>query len=178
MSDKKPFGFLKGYSFSFEDEGRKIESWFSFLSGQEKVFVNEAQVSSKINISKEAFHEFSIADDRYSIRLNIVDLIRGPFECTLSKNGKEIKRQKLIFPPVPSLKSTFRKVSYWLSCLFYLFLYGLVIFALVLVKVYWNLPEESYLAFFIVLLILSFTIIAYTFLKWSSGVQVIEEDVP
>lgn len=178
MSEKKSFSFLKGYSFSFEDEGRKIESWFSALSGQEKVFMDGTLVSSKINISKAAFHEFSIAEDSYSTKLTTVDPFRGPFECTLSKNGKEIKRQKLIFPPAPSLKSTFRKISYWLSCLFYLLLYSLVIFAFVLAKVYWNLPEESYLAFFIVLLVLSFAIVAYTLVKWSSGIQIIEEDVP
>ncbi len=140
--------------------------------------MDETLVSSKINISTASFHDFSIAEDSYSTRMNTVDLFRGPYECTLFKNGKEIKRQKLIFPPASSLKSTFREISYWLSCLFYLLLYSLVIFAFVLAKVYWNLPEESYFAFFIVLLVLSCAIVAYTFVKWSSGIQIIEEDIP
>ncbi|QDV17303.1 hypothetical protein Pan153_19380 [Gimesia panareensis] len=178
MSEKKSFSLLNGYSFSFEDEGRNIEAWFSALSGQEKVFVEGTLVSSKINLGAVSSHDFSIAEDSYSTRMNAVDLIWGPYICTLCKNGKEIRRQKLVFPPAPSLKSTFRKISYWVSCLFYLCLYSLVIFAFVVVKVYWQLPEESYLALFSVLLVLCFAIVAYTFRKWSARIQIIEEEIP
>ncbi|WP_299467715.1 hypothetical protein, partial [uncultured Gimesia sp.] len=99
MSKPKAFSFLKGYSFSFEDDGRTIEAWFSSLSGLQKVFVDGTLLSSQRSVSTESSHSFMIGDDRYTTTTKIVSLSKGPLVCTLSKNGKDLKRQKLIYHP-------------------------------------------------------------------------------
>ncbi|WP_444932887.1 hypothetical protein [Microbulbifer sp. JTAC008] len=105
MSKRKAFSFTKGYTFIFEEDGAVVEAWFSALSGLEKVFVNGELVSSQRNLSTDSTNNFSIGENEYSTNLNVVSLLKGPFVCTLSKNGKEYKRQKLVFPKAePSRK--------------------------------------------------------------------------
>jgi 23S rRNA pseudoU1915 N3-methylase RlmH len=98
MSNQNEFSYWKGYTFSFEDEGFQIEAWFSALSGLEKVFVDGEMVSSHRNLSANSTNTFKICDNEYSINMQAVSVFRGPFVCTLNKNGEGYKRQKLIFP--------------------------------------------------------------------------------
>ncbi|MDF1743055.1 MAG: hypothetical protein P1V19_05130 [Gimesia sp.] len=170
MSNKKSFSFRKGYSFSFDDDGRNIEAWFSALSGMEKVFVDGALISSQRTLSKESSHNFIIGEDSYSTRMDAVSLFKGPFLCTLSKNGKEFKRQKLVY-------NARGKLSYWLWCLFYLVFYFALFMAFVVAKVYWSLPEASYIVFLFFLVLVAFLFLAYRIRKETSKIEIVDEEI-
>ena len=96
MSKKKVFSFLKGYTFSFEDEGNNIQAWFSALSGLEKVYVNGDLVTSQRNYSKKSSLSFSISGNAYTRHMEVTSLLKGPFVCTLTKNSRILQRQKLM----------------------------------------------------------------------------------
>ena len=133
MNNEKVFSFTKGYTFSFEDEGKKIDAWFSALSGLEKVFVDGKLVSSKRNLSFNSSSVFKIGDQEYSINMRAVSLIKGPFVCALHRNGKEFKRQKLVFPRA---QSKTRRFPFFARFLFYIAVGGIFGFA----WSYWRLP--------------------------------------
>ena len=98
MQSKNQFSFLKGYTFSFEDDGQSVDAWFSAFSGLEKVFINGKLVSSQRNFSKHSRNNFSIGTNQYHTSLDVTSLFKGPFTCTLFKNDQEIKKQRLVFP--------------------------------------------------------------------------------
>ncbi|WP_111641201.1 hypothetical protein [Marinimicrobium alkaliphilum] len=147
MSKEKAFSFIKGYSFSFEDEGRKIEAWFSTFSGLEKVYVDGELVSSQRNFAKESSNTFVIGADEYATRLKMVSLLKGPFECTLSKNGNALRRQKMVFPKRTSGAERF---PFFVQLAFFIALGGVFGFA----KAYWQLPEVSMYVFLGILFVL------------------------
>ena len=149
MSKEKTFSLRKGFSFSFEDEGNTIDAWFSAFSGLEKVYVNEELISSQRNLSTDSTNSFNIGVNEYSTNLNAVSLLKGPFVCTLSKNGDAYKRQRLLFPKAtPSSKG----MSFLIS--FMLFIVLGVLFGLA--RSYWQLPSESIYIFIAVLSVIAF----------------------
>lgn len=107
--------FRNGYSFSFEDEGNSIVAWFSALTGKEKVFANKELVASQRNLNKNSTNSFEIGENKYTTKIEIKSLLKGPFICQLLKNEMAIKKQKLVFPqPKPSI------LSGWSGLLIYL----------------------------------------------------------
>jgi hypothetical protein len=154
-----------GYKFSFEDEGNVIEAWFSAVSGLEKVYVNGQLVAEQRNLSRKSVNTFSIDGNEYSTGLEIVSALKGPILCTLQKNGKNFRRQKLIFRPdePPEERPHFlKKLSVFL-------LFGALFgFA----HSYWQLPDKA-LYLFIALLLLLFFVDS---IPKASGDPVIEEE--
>jgi len=149
MSRKKAFSFTKGCSFSFEEDDRQVEAWFSVVSGLEKVYVDGELVSSQRNFSKNSTNSFKLGENEYSITLEAVSLFKGPFVCTLSKNGKAYKRQKLIYPK--AIK-TGKKSHFVLRLIFFV---GVGV-AFGLLKADLQLPEASIYIFVAVLFITEF----------------------
>lgn len=98
MGNKNIFSCIKGYSFTFDVEDHHINAWFSAISGLEKVFVNGKLVASQRSFSKKSTNQFKIGENEYSTTLQIESLLKGPFVCTLNKNGKDVRRQRLVFP--------------------------------------------------------------------------------
>jgi hypothetical protein len=86
-----------GYSFVFNQDGKQIEAWFSALSGLEKITVDGVLVSKRRNLSINSKNEFAIGSDKYATSLQAVNVLTGPFVCTLTKNNKAVKRQKLLY---------------------------------------------------------------------------------
>lgn len=154
MSKEKAFSLTKGYSFLFEDEGKKIETWFSALSGLEKVYVDGELVSSQRNLSTDSSNVFSIGPNEYSTNMKAVSLLKGPFVCTLIKNGKEYKRQKLVFPKVPAQVSRLSFLVRFISCIILGGLFGFVSF-------YFQLPKESIYIFSVALVVFFYRLGAY-----------------
>jgi len=175
MSKPKAFSFLKGYSFSFEDDGRTIEAWFSSLSGLQKVFVDGTLLSSQRSVSTESSHSFMIGDDRYTTTTKIVSLSKGPLVCTLSKNGKDLKRQKLIYPPHQNdLSST----AYWFKLLIYLVITLMVLaFILVFAVAYWRLSFESFKILLLFLAVMAFSVVAYYLRKFAVETEIVDEEI-
>lgn len=166
MSDKKIFSLTKGYSFLFEDEGNKIEAWFSALSGLEKVYVNGKLASSQRNLSTNSSNVFNIGSNEYSTNLKACSIFKGPFVCTLSKNGKEFKRQKLFFPQVET-----KKLPFLVKFSFFIILGGLFGFA----RTYWQLPEES---IFIFIAVVFFAIFFYYIITYKgTGPKIEDEEI-
>lgn len=115
MANNKVASLLRGYSFSFEDEGNQIKAWFSALSGLEQVYVNGKLVASQRNFSKKSSNTFSISGNEYSTSMAAISILKGPFVCTLTKNGRVLKRQKLIFPdPEKKNQPFFTRLWFWL----------------------------------------------------------------
>ncbi len=100
MVEDDSFSCIQGYSFTFEDNENHIKAWFSALSGKEKVFVNEKLVSAQRNFSRNSVNTFSVNNDVYSTSLNVENIFKGPFTCTLTKNDKPYKRKILMFQKV------------------------------------------------------------------------------
>ena len=136
MSVEKIFSLRKGYSFSFNEDGNQISAWFSSISGLEKIYVNDELITSQRNISKNSTNTFVVDGTEYSINLDVVSIRKGPFVCTLSKNGKPYKRRKLVFSMHEVQKSKF---NFLLQLVFFIFV-GLIFGA---AKAYWQLPKES-----------------------------------
>lgn len=164
MSKEKVFSFTKGYKFSFEEEGVLIEAWFSALSGLEKVYVNGELVSSQRNLSTDSTNSFSIGSNEYSTNLNTASLFKGPFVCTLSKNGKEYMRQKLVFPKA---ERSSNGMPFVVKLSFFIMLGALFGFA----RSYWQLPKESIYVF----LVLLFTIVFTYYLRSHKGIEPVIE---
>lgn len=91
------FSFCKGYSFKFEDESNVIEPWFSSFSGLEKVRVNNVLIAEQRNLSTNSLTSFDIQGTSYKTNLEVKSLFKGPFVCSLFKNGELFKQQKLVF---------------------------------------------------------------------------------
>lgn len=176
MSKPKAFSFLKGYSFTFDDEGRNIEAWFSSLSGSEKVFVDGTLVSSTRNITTRSSNNFQIGEDSYNTSLKMVSIFKGPVVCTLSKNGEEIKRQKLVYPPH---KYDLKKPAYWFELLIYLAAFSLIsVGVFVFALNYWQLSVKSSLnLLFFVVMISSLSYLAYFFWKWAAEIEIVDEEI-
>lgn len=147
MSRKKRVSFLRGISFIFEDEGKIIEAWCSSISGLEKVYVDSELVSSHRTLSANSANVFSVGGNEYSVNFDTGSLLKGPYLCTLKKNGKAIRRQRLAF------SGTFeRKRSFWLIPLFFVFLGGLLGFG----ESVLGLPEQLVIATILLVLFLAF----------------------
>jgi hypothetical protein len=144
MRKKRTFSIIKGYSFEFQEEGHQIEAWFSALSGLEKVYIDGELVSSQRNLSKNSTNTFKIGVNEYSTNMKVISLLKGPFVCTLSKNGFIYRRQKLIFPNV--------KRNLLLMLLFCI---GLSV-AFEMAKKYLQLQNESVYIFIILIISLIF----------------------
>lgn len=165
MSNKKAFSFFKGYSFLFQEDENKIEAWFSAFSGLEKVYVNSVLTSSQRNLSTNSTNKFKIGDNEYTSNLNAISLLKGPVICTLSKNGKPYKRQKLLFPMANQKNNKF---SFLVRFMFFISI-G-VIFGVA--KSYWQLPKETTYVFLAVL----FVIVYFFSLKANKGKEPVIED--
>lgn len=94
---QRKISIFQGYSFVFNQDGKQIEAWFSALSGLEKITVDGVLVSKRRNLSINSKNAFAIGHDEYTTNLQAVNVLTGPFVCTLSKNNKAVKRQKLLF---------------------------------------------------------------------------------
>ena len=93
---EKSFSFLKGYSFLFDDDGRKIEAWFSALSGLEKVFVDGDLISSKRNVSTQTSNNFNAP--RAVTRSAILYVLRSLVNKKIPLNDGCLKPIKIIIP--------------------------------------------------------------------------------
>jgi len=151
VSKEKALSLIKGFSFSFEDDGKEIKAWFSAISGLEKVYVDGELVSSQRNLSSKSSCIFSIGPNEYSVNMKAVSLLEGPYVCTLNKNGKEYKRQKL-------LQSRNKPFFVWIAFVFSAALSGL----LVLAAAYWQLPVVSFTVFGVISTVVS---VAYAIQK-------------
>lgn len=165
MNKKKAFSFIKGYTFLFQEGENQIEAWFSNFTGLEKVYVNGVLITSQRNLSTNSTNTFKIGDNEYTTNLHVVSLLKGPFTCTLSKNGNPYKRQKLLFPMV-------NQKNYKFSFLgrFILFISIGAVFGVA--KSYWQLPKETTYIFLAVLFVMVF----FSSLKANKGKEPVIED--
>lgn len=95
--------FTKGYSFFFKYNNHLIEAWFSMVSGAEKVFVDGKLVSEQRNYKRHSTSSFNIDGDVLSTSLTAVSLLKGPYICTLAKDGIAINKKTLKFSQVSFL---------------------------------------------------------------------------
>lgn len=98
MNDADSFSLRKGFSFTFKDGDNVIESWFSSISGKEEVRLNGQVVARQRTLSYHSSNQFDVEGVHYKSELEVKHLFKGPFVCTLFKNGEPYKRKKLIFP--------------------------------------------------------------------------------
>ena len=94
---QRKISIFHGYSFVFNQDGKHIEAWFSALSGAEKIYVDGVLISKRRNLSVNSKNAFVIGTDNYATSLQAVNVLTAPFVCTLTKNNKAVKRQKLLF---------------------------------------------------------------------------------
>ena len=166
MSKEKAFSFMKGFTFTFQEEENEIEAWFSALSGLEKAYVNGELVSSQRNLSTDSTNSFTIGTNEYSTNLKAVSLLKGPYVCTLSKNGKVHKRQKLVFS---GSKPSSKGLPFIARFSFFILLGALFGFA----RAYWQLPKESIYVFITLLFVIVFT---YYFKSYKGSGPIIEHE--
>lgn len=93
---QRKISLFHGYSFVFNQDGKQIEAWFSALSGLEKITVDGVLIAKRRNLSVNSKNVFAIGGDNYATNLQTVNVLTGPFICTLIKNNKAVKRQKLL----------------------------------------------------------------------------------
>ncbi len=110
MSDSNQFSYFKGYSFRFEDDTNIIEPWFSALSGLEKVSVNNQLVAKQRNLSTNSSTSFEIQGNSYKTNLEVKSLFKGPYVCSLFKNGELFKQQQLVFQDPSHKKPWYSKL--------------------------------------------------------------------
>ncbi len=166
MKKEKAFSFLNGYSFTFTEGDDQIVAWFSAFSGKEKVFVNGALISEQRNYSTDSTNTFTIGENSYSTNLLVKNIFKGPFVCTLFKNGKEHKRKKLIFPT-----PTKNKKSFFLYLVFFIFIGILFGFA----HNYFMWPEYSIYLLFLTVFVLSLVLSIFG-KEYKARAPIIEED--
>ena len=113
------FVFFRGYSFRFEDDSNVIEAWFSSISGLEKVKVNTQLVAEQRNLSTNSSTSFEVQGTLYNTNIEVKSLFKGPFVCSLFKNGELFKQQRLVFL-APSYKTP------WYGKFWFTLLVGLI----------------------------------------------------
>jgi len=104
MKDK--FSLRKGIDLNYQDEGNHIKVWASAISGMEKVYANGKEVSCKRGLSGKSNHIFVINNINYKISFDVDSLTKGPYHCTLYKNGKAIRRKTITFDKLFEFKTT------------------------------------------------------------------------
>lgn len=168
MHKENAIGLVKGYTFSFEDGGRRIDAWFGAISGLETVSVDGELISSRRNYSTDSCVDFKLGQDEYCINLKVVSLLKGPFVCTLMKNGVAIRRQRLVFARV--VKTS--RLPFFIELLFFVFLAS----ALGCLVPCLHLPQEmiyfSYALFFSMVVVYQLST-----RKWV-GALIEDEEVP
>jgi hypothetical protein len=168
MKNEKAFSVFKGFSFVFTEGEDQIVAWFSAFSGKEKVFVNGTLVSEQRNYSTNSTNTFSVGNNSYSTNLLIKSLFKGPFICTLFKNGREHKRQKLIFPTHAN-----NKKSFFLHFLIFLFVGILFGFA----HNYFKWPDYSIYLLFLAVFALSFASTHHDKNSKAKAPVIVEDDI-
>ena len=139
MEKRKSASTSEGCAFEFECEGHRIVAWASPLSGLEKVDVDGQLVASQRNFNKHSENHFMVGDIPCSISLDAATLLRGPYVCTLHRNGVPFKRQRLI---IASASALFNR-RYWYEIVLLVFL--VIVFGEL--QEYLSLPDWSVWAF-------------------------------
>ena len=102
MTEQSFLSFInKGTSFFFIEEDFDVELWLNFI-GKEKIYVKGQLICEQINFSFNSKNEFEFKDNKYSISLKNL-FFKFQIICMLSKNGKEIKRTKMVLPALKFL---------------------------------------------------------------------------
>jgi len=166
MSEENSVNLKKGVSFKFEDMGNQINLKSKPFSGLEEVFLNGELISSKKSFSKNSSASFEIGKDVYSLDLRIVSMLKGPIICTLNKNGNPHKKKQIVFKHSEG-KGELNNGSFLKYTLFALL--GILI---VVVKIYWNLPFES---FYYLLGAVFITYFVYEYLNQEDPIFLMEE---
>ena len=139
MRERKQFSIKDGYSFVFDDEGNKISAWFSAFSGHEKIYLNAELISEQRNLSTRSSRTFRVGPNEYSINMEAVSVLLGPYVCTLYKNGKAFKRQKLCLRKEGKSRAKFSL----LQVLLHFIVFCVMLWA---TWIYFDLPEKYFLA--------------------------------
>jgi hypothetical protein len=95
MKDK--FSLRKGLDLYFLDGGNHIKVRVSVISGMEKVYANGKLVSCKRGFSRKSSHIFVVNNITYKIVVDVENLTKGPYNCTLFRSGKAIKIKVITF---------------------------------------------------------------------------------
>jgi hypothetical protein len=95
--NKDSLSYIRGFNFYFEDDGHIIHVWSSAITGLEKVYVDNALVSTSRNVSTLSEHEIKIGSIDYKVVFSAESIIKGPFHCTLYKNNTLLKNKKIMF---------------------------------------------------------------------------------
>lgn len=94
LPTKSESSFTNGLWFVFKAEGHIVRAWSSFVSGMERIYVDDALVSEQRSMKLQNVHAFTIAGKEYSVafRTSIAaSFLRGEHECTLLEEGKRLK---------------------------------------------------------------------------------------
>ena len=108
------FSLLNGYAFNFKYQDHDIKAWFSALTGAEKVYLDGELVASQRNLKRVSQNTFAVDGTSFSTSMSAENIFKGPYTCTLLKEGNAIKKQHLTFPSTNSSKivTTLRFIFY------------------------------------------------------------------
>lgn len=79
------------HSISFFDVGEhviRVEA--SYLTGKERVYVDDELVSEKLTWRFQSEHHFNLDDKSVTVRLKVASMLTGPVAITLIVNGEEV----------------------------------------------------------------------------------------
>ncbi len=108
----KVFSLSKGYSFIFTDGHDHLEFWYSAITGREKIFVNGDINYYDINLFSDSSGVITLRNNQYYAELSALggkERLKGPLICTLFKNSKPYKRQRMVLPE--KIKSPYAKLT-------------------------------------------------------------------
>lgn len=95
LNENVEISVQKGMSFRFRDADNEIIYKCSSISEKEKVEVNGRLISEAKNFTTRSNHTFFVDGVEYLIQLVAKSLLKGPYECSLSKNRVVLKTYKL-----------------------------------------------------------------------------------
>ena len=89
----------KGGNFYFDVKGNQVRVWFSSFSGGEKIYLNEALVSTKRSWRKLSTHEFAIDGERYAVKVGVRswgDAFKGIYISELYREQQLIDQDEIL----------------------------------------------------------------------------------
>lgn len=80
-------GFLAGCWFVFPTEAGCIRVWGSWLSGKERIYVDERVVTERRNLRFSSEHAFLAGGQEHVVSIAVLSILKGHLSCTLRRNG-------------------------------------------------------------------------------------------
>ena len=99
-------GVINGYWFFFDIADHPVTVHASGWSARERLWINDDLVSDRRSFRVATLHEIEVGGERFEIRVEISDWLRGGIRCTVQQNEQPV--HTVVLKMIPDEQSIWR----------------------------------------------------------------------